>query len=1323
MMPGGQAAVAQATAAVFVDGLRTGSAVLVSPRYLVTAAHVLSRRAPGTVAPELVGRVELEFPPQVPGAEPCLLGASRVGLGAVGQVADMAVLDLGDEPLTEMPIPVVVWPGARLPPAAEVFGYPLNEKQRNGVWRRFTVAGPAAAGTVQLDWDSDAGTFPGHSGGPVVDSASHDLIGILLEGSSAGRFDRFLPAALIAQGWPQLPRRWMMVGADRVGARDHFTRKAYGRINGARGGDLFRGRRKALQAISSWLCAADPPGQVLVITGQPGAGKSAVLARVVLELETAEPAPGLAFHAHGATIGHFLTAVADLTGAEPPGNVDQLVDALAGLSARQPVRIAVDALDEALSDADGRQITEALSELSVLPGMRVAVATRTRTAGNPYLPGRLLSGLGVIGPDSPNLIDLDSSRYFDPDGLRQYAAALLSQEGMDRTGPPGLAWNGYDDDAAVRDRLAVAIAGRAQQNFLVAALAAVDLSLQPEVLDPAGATFDPSQIPSGVGQVLIRHLEKLPEQDRKTERTLLTALAYGRGAGLEDQRWLAFARALGQRNPTAADLDSLRRSPAADYLLQARTPQDGAQSVTRLFHQALADELLVDREQAAEESLLFDIMAEEGGQSGWASGYARDHAAEHASAAGRLDQLLGDMQYLLAADPDRLVAFLPYALTLPGIETARVYRRAASSIRGRPPAEAASYLQLQARKMGADNLAAQISRAGLRLPWSASWARWQPDGSRIVMRHLPDDRAARQEVLSRVATSGRDLGGIETVAVGKVDGDPVAVSGSGDDTAARVWNLRDGSLRAALRGHSRRVTKVALSAVDGETLAITADDNGVIRLWDLSDGSKRAELRAHCGAVTAMATGMVGGTPVLATGADEQQPGEIRVWDLRSLSRAARPATAPVSARPIAVLPNAGTPHPLAFGEADGRPVVIASDRRKLQVWDLETHAVMTGMDEGTLGIATCDIDDQPVTVITAGDTLHLWNMRSGEVDVLETRTGDTIKAVATGRLDGRPVAVTAGIDGAVRVWDLGSASEIGNLQGHATGANCIALGDLDGFPVAATGGDDRTLRVWDLRPAGQRASLNGPDGETLAVAVGTTGSKTALFSGGQDRAVWVWDLENGDRLAQLQGHTDWIWTLTVGEVNGQPVIISAGDDPAVRVWDATTLTQVAALGGHHGTVYAVALAQANGRPIIICAGRHSWLRIWDLPSRSELRPLLGHAKLVYGLATWTSDGRSKAASASIDQTVRIWDLEESTHVVLPSAGSRVMAAGEVDGARVIVLGGDAVRVQDLQTGEVRLGPDHGGLVQAVALGRPGGKAQQQVPPPQRAAAGPGPGR
>ncbi len=177
-MSGGQAAVARATAAVFVDGRRAGSAVLIGPRYLVTAAHVLQRQDPGTLAKVAVGQVELEFPDQGPDGQPARAAAVRVGLAAARPGVDVAVLDLGEDGPVWLPAPVLVWPAARPPATVQVFGYPLAERRLNGVWRQFSVAGPVAAGAVQLDWIGDVGTFPGHSGGPVIDAEGHALAGI-----------------------------------------------------------------------------------------------------------------------------------------------------------------------------------------------------------------------------------------------------------------------------------------------------------------------------------------------------------------------------------------------------------------------------------------------------------------------------------------------------------------------------------------------------------------------------------------------------------------------------------------------------------------------------------------------------------------------------------------------------------------------------------------------------------------------------------------------------------------------------------------------------------------------------------------------------------------------------------------------------------------------------------------------------------------------------------------------------------------------------------------------------------------------------------------
>ena len=1338
-MTAGDIATAQATAVVFAAGKRVGSAVLVDTRYLVTAAHLLERHGTSIGMKVPADQVEVEFPAQPGGGDPVLIPAHRVDLGTQSGGVDVAVLDLGERPPGVLPSPVRIWPAGRMPASVKVFGYPLAEHTLNGVWREFTVGGPTAAGSIQLDWSGDTGTFPGHSGGPVIDSDGHALAGILVEGSEQGLFDRFLPVTLIARVWPRLPRCWLMIGADQADARDHFTRRAYGRISQARGGDQFRGRRSALAAIHDWLCAEEPPGQVLVITGQPGAGKSAVLARAALALETEQADPGLAFHARGATVSHFLTAVADLTGIDPPATADELVDALTGPPQERPIRVVVDALDEAASAADRRQITRALNDLAILPGMRVAVATRTLAAENRYLSGQLLAGLGVTGPGSPSLVNLDSDTFFDPDDLRQFAAALLTQDGMDRPGPPNRAWKDYRANPMVRDRLAAMIAERAQRNFLIAALAAIPLSAKPNLIDPDAEGFNPADIPSRVGEALAKHLEALSEPSQKLERILLTALAYARGAGLDDPHWLAFAGALGYRDPTVADLDTLRRSPAADYLLQTTTAQTGA-PVTRLFHQALTDELLAGRPQANEEGLLLRVLVEEASRIGWEPGYAREYAAEHASAAGRLDQLLCDVRYLLAADPDRLLVALPAAATPAGKETARVYRHAASSLRGRPAAVAAAYLQLHARKLGADQLAELVSQAGPDLPWSTHWIRWRRDSSRVLIRHLPDDPATRRRIFNW-HVSGETSGGVGAVAIGQMDGDPIAVSSREDDTAVKVWDLRDGSWRATLRGHTESVKAVATGVVDGEAIAVSADSGGIIRVWNVSDGSQRAVLEGPNGYISAyaMAIGEVDGIPVVVVvggndsefyeewkqrgidpGTYFQQRVAVRVWDLRSLSRTIEPGTDPDQVQPMPVLLDVGKqPWAVALGEVDGRPTVIAADNEMVRMWDLRTRTVRAKLPKPNVrSIAIGEADGHSVVALADGEDLLLWNFREEEPVELHGHTSG-IAGVAIGQVDDCPVAVTASVDCMVRVWDLRAGTERATLEGHTEGANCVALGELDGRPIAATGGGDNTIRVWELDPTFDSAGLVGPTGKTLAVAVGSVDERPVIAAGGQYLTVWVWDLRNGDLRAQFEGdrnYTNWVYALAMGEVNGRSLVISGGDDPTVRVWDVGNGNEKTLEG--HRTPWKVALAERRGRPIAICTGLDPRLRLWDLSTQSELSPLEGHTAQVTSIATGEINGRSCVVSVSGDRTLRVWDLDDSTQFLLEDCTEIVwaVAVGKVDGRPVIVtvehemaedgmaedgMAEDGiVRMWDPQTREIWVGRGHIGDVQAVAIGQ-----------------------
>ena len=751
-----------------------------------------------------------------------------------------------------------------------------------------------------------------------------------------------------------------------------------------------------------------------MLTGQPGAGKSAVLARAALSVEAGHGGPGLAFHARAATIGDFLTALADLTGIDTPASADELVTSLADLPGQSPVPVVLDALDEAASDRDRRQITEALAELAVLPWLRVAVATRTMAVGSPFAPGGLLPALGVTARDDHNLIDLDSDTYFDLEGLRQFAAALLAQDGMDHPGPPGAAWTQYRARHGVCDRLAAVIAERAGRNFLVAAMAAVPLSTARTMTDPAAKGFDPAGIPSGVGEALSKYLDRLPDQRRERDRELLTALAYARGAGLDDPAWLAFAAALGY-SASVADLDALRRSPAADYLLQTTTTERGARPVTRLFHQALTDELLAPRHQPSDESALLDMLLGQAEHTGWQDRYLREHAAEHAAAAGRLDQLLEDPLYLITVDPARLVPHLDAARSAPARAAAAVYRQSAHLLAPLDRPMRASQLELTAHHLGCRSLAARIASAAPDRPWQTRWSHGR--------------RATGHQVIT-----GHD-GAVTAVAAGALpDGTPVIISGGGDGTV-RVWRTADGTpVGEPLTGHDGAVRAVAAGALpDGTPVIISGGGDGTVRVWRTGrrhPGRRAADRpRRRGGAVAAGA--LPDGTPVIISGGCD---GTVRVWRTRRRHPGRRAADRP-RRRGGAVAAGA---------LPDGTPVIISGGGDgTVRVWRTADGTPVGEPLTGHDGAVTrwrpgrCRTAPRSSSAAAATARCGCGGLADG-TPVGEPLTGHDgrVNAVAAGALpDGTPVIISGGGDGTVRVWRTADGTPVGEpLTGHAGG-------------------------------------------------------------------------------------------------------------------------------------------------------------------------------------------------------------------------------------------------------------------------------------------------
>ncbi|MDB5066120.1 MAG: pentapeptide repeat protein, partial [Chloroflexi bacterium] len=179
--------VERATAAVFVNGGRRGSCTLVDRRHALTAQHVVGRQSiAGT-------EVALEFP-----AAGALVPAVSVDIGEWAAGMDIALLELTRDLPPGLSVPEWL-PYAGATDRVRVFGYPLEERELNGIWMQATPAGLTAAGLLQIDATGAGSSLRGHSGGPVVDATTGAVIGVLVEGSAELRFDRGVPIELLAR--------------------------------------------------------------------------------------------------------------------------------------------------------------------------------------------------------------------------------------------------------------------------------------------------------------------------------------------------------------------------------------------------------------------------------------------------------------------------------------------------------------------------------------------------------------------------------------------------------------------------------------------------------------------------------------------------------------------------------------------------------------------------------------------------------------------------------------------------------------------------------------------------------------------------------------------------------------------------------------------------------------------------------------------------------------------------------------------------------------------------------------------------------------------
>ncbi|MER5928844.1 caspase family protein [Streptomyces sp. NPDC002054] len=1040
----------------------------------------------------------------------------------------------------------------------------------------------------------------------------------------------------------------------------------------------FTGRHQALHATARWLDAR-PHHRLCVVTGDPGSGKSSLLGMVTLLTDPVRaaavprdrlpdgdlPVPGAvhaAVHAGHKSTRQLLDAIA----AAADCAADTLGALTAALQRRtDPLVILVDSVDEAL---DPRGATDEL--LLPLADPELGLPLRLLLGARRHVARRL--------PASALRIDLDEEEYADPLAVRAYVRALL-------TGP-GSVLAAADPQRV--DAVAEAIAEAAGRSFLVARITARTVAREIRVPDPSDQAWRDA-LPRLPGEAMERDLRQRLGDRAATARDLLVPLAFAQGVGLPWAGiWPQLATALAGRPYGDADLFRLR-DEAGSYMVES--VEDGG-SVYRVYHRALIEYLREGRDERAVEATVTAVLraATDRLPGGWRSAhpYVRRYLALHAGAAGVLDELVQDAEYVLTCAPGQLMAALPGLRTPAGRRAGAAVREREAELRsldGRPATpEARARLRLAAVCRGAGALADSCDPApGEDRPeWRARWAVWNPHGGKRDYAGLSDWTGL---VVPR-ADGGADFCGLrDTRAFFRCDVD------SGEQAAdipvpGPQW-LRRGPWTALPGQHGRA------AVVLDDFIPREPEDNAAPYGRRTSPLESAWELRVF--------DVRTGDTTSWRLPLPPDEPDSLRrsPLDVAVVLRrgASGRAILRISSTQVFVYRLDAGPARRRLTRAVNR---VADDYQREQVRErshqraaelvyslggdfgpVTACAVPDGLPEGTFLLGLADGD-----VMQMGDVFEAGIV--GETIPSEHRAAVLAMAVIHPHPLGR-LLVSGGRDGRVQITPMNPASEEPARTvlkwPYIVTSVAVLRSDRQWLIAAATAdGLVHRIDVESGRPIGRPLHVGRWGGRLSAFRIGVTDC-VAVWGGG--RGLQLYDLVSGERIGGQEDEHE-VWSLA--RVDG--IRSLGGSDGIVRLLPTPYAVDAQQLVAHDVPVLALGeIRGPAGVPCLVSVGADLGIRCWDPRRRAELwsrpaEPLPSGIRertdsLAHAVCGRTADGLDYVATTRYVGLGRV-------RILLLDAGVPVreqeftapgpvtaLCAGRVRGRDVVVAGTDDGRV------------------------------------------------
>ncbi|KAE8347505.1 hypothetical protein BDV24DRAFT_157794 [Aspergillus arachidicola] len=368
-------------------------------------------------------------------------------------------------------------------------------------------------------------------------------------------------------------------------------------------------------------------------------------------------------------------------------------------------------------------------------------------------------------------------------------------------------------------------------------------------------------------------------------------------------------------------------------------------------------------------------------------------------------------------------------------------------------------------------------------------------------------------------------------------------SGSSQDNAIRVWDIRDMQCAFILEGQFGGFDCLVWSP-DGSRLAASSLET--VHVWD-TQTRDCVLLKGHTSSITSVAWSSDGSR--LASGSWDRT---IRIWDVRTMDC-------------VFILEGHSDCIWSLAWSLDGSRLASGSEDKNIKIWDTtgQSKSITRGRD-GILESITWSHDGVQLVSLARDRTVRVWNPTTGgQLSIFQGRPNivdwdaDYIHKLVWSP-DGNQLASGSG-NGTILVWNPITGDRLSICKGHTHGIEDIAWSP-DGSQLASVS-DNGTVRVWNPT-TGDQLSIGNGSSNGLGSKLAWSPDGKQLASGAGDGTVRVWNPTTGDQLSISGDHINWITDIAWSPDGSQ--LASVVLNGTVRVWDLTTDSQVSIFKGYY---------------------------------------------------------------------------------------------------------------------------------------------------------------